>query len=316
MGMDRARSLYSARMKKRLHPESFPTLEHFVGNTPLVRLQRMAADLPSTVLVKLEGNNPAGSVKDRPALNMIQAAERRGDIEPGDTLIEATSGNTGIALAMVAAMKGYRMILVMPDNMSAERRASMKAFGAELVLVSREESMEGARDLADRMEAEGKGRVLNQFGNPDNPDAHYIGTGPEIWRDTEGTVTHFVSAMGTTGTIMGVSHYLKERDPDVQIVGVQPAEGASIPGIRRWPEAYLPTIFEASRVDQTVDVTQEEAEDTMHRLAVEEGIFAGVSSGGSVAAALKLAAQTEGGTFVAIICDRGDRYISTGVFPA
>lgn len=303
-------------MKRHLHPESFPTLESCVGNTPLVRLQRLAAELPSTVLVKLEGNNPAGSVKDRPALNMVQAAEQRGDIRPGDTLIEATSGNTGIALAMVAAMKGYRMILVMPDNMSAERRASMKAFGAELVLVSREESMEGARDLADRMEAEGKGRVLNQFGNPDNPDAHYIGTGPEIWRDTEGTVSHFVSAMGTTGTIMGVSRYLKERDSGVQIVGVQPAEGASIPGIRRWPEAYLPSIFEASRVDRTIDVTQKEAEDTMHRLAAEEGIFAGVSSGGSVAAALRLAGATEGGTFVAIICDRGDRYISTGVYPA
>jgi len=301
---------------KRLHPESWPTLEHFVGNTPLVRLQRMAADLPSTVLVKLEGNNPAGSVKDRPALNMIQAAERRGDIRPGDTLIEATSGNTGIALAMVAAMKGYRMVLIMPENMSAERRAAMKAYGAEIVLVSREESMEGARDLADRMEAEGKGRVLNQFGNPDNPDAHYHGTGPEIWRDTDGTVTHFVSAMGTTGTIMGVSHYLKERNPRVQVVGVQPAEGASIPGIRRWPEAYLPTIFEASRVDRTLDVTQEEAEDTMRRLAAEEGIFAGVSSGGAVAAALRVAAETEGGIIVAIICDRGDRYISTGVYPA
>ena len=301
---------------KRLHPESWPTLEHFVGNTPLVRLQRMAADLPSTVLVKLEGNNPAGSVKDRPALNMIQAAERRGDIRPGDTLIEATSGNTGIALAMVAAMKGYRMVLIMPENMSAERRAAMKAYGAEIVLVSREESMEGARDLADRMEAEGKGRVLNQFGNPDNPDAHYHGTGPEIWRDTDGTVTHFVSAMGTTGTIMGVSHYLKERNPRVQVVGVQPADGASIPGIRRWPEAYLPTIFEASRVDHTLDVTQEEAEDTMRRLAAEEGIFAGVSSGGAVAAALRVAAETEGGIIVAIICDRGDRYISTGVYPA
>ena len=301
---------------KRLHPESWPTLEHFVGNTPLVRLQRMAADLPSTVLVKLEGNNPAGSVKDRPALNMIQAAERRGDIRPGDTLIEATSGNTGIALAMVAAMKGYRMVLIMPENMSAERRAAMKAYGAEIVLVSREESMEGARDLADRMEAEGKGRVLNQFGNPDNPDAHYHGTGPEIWRDTDGTVTHFVSAMGTTGTIMGVSHYLKERNPRVRVVGVQPAEGASIPGIRRWPEAYLPTIFEASRVDRTLDVTQEEAEDTMRRLAAEEGIFAGVSSGGAVAAALRVAAETEGGIIVAIICDRGDRYISTGVYPA
>ena len=300
---------------KRLHPDSFPTLEDFVGNTPLVRLQRLAADLPSTVLVKLEGNNPAGSVKDRPAVNMIRAAEQRGDIRPGDTLIEATSGNTGIALAMAAAIKGYRMILIMPDNMSAERRASMKAYGAELKLVTREESMEGARDLAQGMADAGEGFLLNQFGNPDNPDAHYQGTGPEIWRDTEGTVSHFVSSMGTTGTIMGVSRYLKERDPEIEIVGVQPGEGASIPGIRRWPEAYLPTIFEAARVDRTVDVTQEEAETTMRRLAAEEGIFAGVSSGGAVAATLKLAAQVEGGTFVAIICDRGDRYISTGVYP-
>ncbi|WP_019591470.1 cysteine synthase CysM [Thioalkalivibrio sp. ALE20] len=300
---------------KRLHPDSFPTLEDFVGNTPLVRLQRLAADLPSTVLVKLEGNNPAGSVKDRPAVNMIRAAEQRGDIRPGDTLIEATSGNTGIALAMAAAIKGYRMILIMPDNMSAERRASMKAYGAELKLVTREESMEGARDLAQRMADAGEGFLLNQFGNPDNPNAHYQGTGPEIWRDTEGTVSHFVSSMGTTGTIMGVSRYLKERDPEIEIVGVQPGEGASIPGIRRWPEAYLPTIFEAARVDRTVDVTQEEAETTMRRLAAEEGIFAGVSSGGAVAATLKLAAQVEGGTFVAIICDRGDRYISTGVYP-
>ncbi|PYG02385.1 cysteine synthase B [Thioalkalivibrio sp. ALE21] len=300
---------------KRLHPDSFPTLEDFVGNTPLVRLQRLAADLPSTVLVKLEGNNPAGSVKDRPAVNMIRAAEQRGDIRPGDTLIEATSGNTGIALAMAAAIKGYRMILIMPDNMSAERRASMKAYGAELKLVTREESMEGARDLAQGMADAGEGFLLNQFGNPDNPDAHYQGTGPEIWRDTEGTISHFVSSMGTTGTIMGVSRYLKERNPEIEIVGVQPGEGASIPGIRRWPEAYLPTIFEAARVDRTVDVTQEEAETTMRRLAAEEGIFAGVSSGGAVAATLRLAAQVEGGTFVAIICDRGDRYISTGVYP-
>ncbi|WP_018945886.1 cysteine synthase CysM [Thioalkalivibrio sp. AKL17] len=300
---------------KRLHPDSFSTLEDFVGNTPLVRLQRLAADLPSTVLVKLEGNNPAGSVKDRPAVNMIRAAEQRGDIRPGDTLIEATSGNTGIALAMAAAIKGYRMILIMPDNMSAERRASMKAYGAELKLVTREESMEGARDLAQGMADAGEGFLLNQFGNPDNPDAHYQGTGPEIWRDTEGTISHFVSSMGTTGTIMGVSRYLKERNPEIEIVGVQPGEGASIPGIRRWPEAYLPTIFEAARVDRTVDVTQEEAETTMRRLAAEEGIFAGVSSGGAVAATLRLAAEVEGGTFVAIICDRGDRYISTGVYP-
>lgn len=294
----------------------FPTLEAFVGNTPLVRLQRLAAGLPSTVLAKLEGNNPAGSVKDRPALNMILQAEARGDISPGDTLIEATSGNTGIALAMVAAIKGYRMILIMPDNMSAERRAAMKAFGAEIILVTREQSMEGARDLAQQMQHEGRGRVLDQFSNPDNSDAHYRGTGPEIWRDTQGQVTHFVSSMGTTGTIMGTSRYLKEQNPEVRIVGVQPTEGSSIPGIRRWPEAYLPSIFDASRVDQTLDVSQEEAEMTMRRLAVEEGIFAGVSSGGAVAAALRVAAEADGGLIVAIVCDRGDRYISTGVYPA
>ena len=297
-------------------PESFPTLEQFVGNTPLVRLQRLAAGLPSTVLVKLEGNNPAGSVKDRPALNMILQAEARGEIRPGDTLIEATSGNTGIALAMVAAIKGYRMILIMPENMSAERRAAMKAFGAEIILVTREQSMEGARDLAQQMQHEGKGRVLDQFANPDNSDAHYRGTGPEIWRDTGGRVTHFVSSMGTTGTIMGTSRYLKERDPGVQIVGVQPTEGSSIPGIRRWPEAYLPSIFDPSRVDRTLDISQQEAETMMRRLAAEEGIFAGVSSGGSVAAALKVAAEVEDGLVVAIVCDRGDRYISTGVYPA
>lgn len=296
--------------------ESFSTLEQFVGNTPLVRLQRLAAGLPSTVLVKLEGNNPAGSVKDRPALNMILQAEARGEIRPGDTLIEATSGNTGIALAMVAAIKGYRMILIMPENMSAERRAAMKAFGAEIILVTREQSMEGARDLAQQMQHEGKGRVLDQFANPDNSDAHYRGTGPEIWRDTGGRVTHFVSSMGTTGTIMGTSRYLKERDPGVQIVGVQPTEGSSIPGIRRWPEAYLPSIFDPSRVDRTLDISQQEAETMMRRLAAEEGIFAGVSSGGSVAAALKVAAEVEDGFVVAIVCDRGDRYISTGVYPA
>jgi S-sulfo-L-cysteine synthase (O-acetyl-L-serine-dependent) len=297
-------------------PESFPTLEQFVGNTPLVRLQRLAAGLPSTVLVKLEGNNPAGSVKDRPALNMILQAEARGEIRPGDTLIEATSGNTGIALAMVAAIKGYRMILIMPENMSAERRAAMKAFGAEIILVTREQSMEGARDLAQRMQDEGEGRVLDQFANPDNSDAHYRGTGPEIWRDSGGRVTHFVSSMGTTGTIMGTSRYLKERDPRIQIVGVQPTEGSSIPGIRRWPEAYLPSIFDPSRVDRTLDISQQEAEAMMRRLAAEEGIFAGVSSGGSVAAALKVAAEVEDGLVVAIVCDRGDRYISTGVYPA
>jgi len=307
--------VYSAGMT-RLNPDTFPTLEQFVGNTPLVRLQRLADGLPSTVLVKLEGNNPAGSVKDRPALNMIVQAEARGEICPGDTLIEATSGNTGIALAMVAAIKGYRMILIMPENMSAERRAAMKAFGAEIILVTREQSMEGARDLAQQLEREGRGKVLDQFANLDNPDSHYRGTGPEIWRDTAGAVTHFVSSMGTTGTIMGTSRYLKERNPAVTVVGVQPTEGSSIPGIRRWPEAYLPSIFEASRVDLTLDISQQEAENTMRRLAAEEGIFAGVSSGGSVAAALKVAAEVRDGLVVAIVCDRGDRYISTGVYPA
>ncbi|MBK1673116.1 cysteine synthase B [Ectothiorhodospira shaposhnikovii] len=293
-----------------------PTLESFVGNTPLIRLQRLPGQTSNTILAKLEGNNPAGSVKDRPALHMIQRAEARGDIRPGDTLIEATSGNTGIALAMAAAIKGYPMILIMPANMSAERRAAMKAFGARIVLVSKEEGMEGARDLAQQMQAEGKGRVLDQFANPDNPLAHYETTGPEIWRDTEGGVTHFVSAMGTTGTIMGVSRYLKEQNPGVNIVGVQPAEGAAIPGIRRWPEAYLPRIFDPARVDSVMDVTQAEAEDTMRRLAAEEGIFAGVSSGGAVAAALRLSAELENAVIVAIICDRGDRYISTGIYPA
>ncbi len=293
----------------------FPTIEQFVGNTPLVRLQRLPGDTSNRILVKLEGNNPAGSVKDRPALGMIRGAEARGEIRPGDTLIEATSGNTGIALAMAAAMKGYRMVLIMPENMSLERRQVMKAFGAEIVLVTREQSMEGARDLAKQMEAERRGRVLDQFSNPDNPRAHYAGTGPEIWRDTDGRVTHFVSAMGTTGTIMGTSRYLKEQNPKVQIVGVQPVEGASIPGIRRWPEAYLPTIFEASRVDRTLDVGQQEAEQTTLDLAAKEGIFCGISSGGAVAAALKLASEVENAVIVAIICDRGDRYLSTGVFP-
>ena len=294
---------------------TFSTIEQFVGNTPLVVLKRLPGDTGNAVLVKLEGNNPAGSVKDRPALSMIVHAEQRGEIAPGDTLIEATSGNTGIALAMAAAMRGYRMVLIMPENMSVERRQVMKAFGAEIILVTREQSMEGARDLAKQMEAEGKGRVLDQFSNPDNPRAHYEGTGPEIWRDTEGTVTHFVSAMGTTGTIMGTSRYLKEINPDIQIVGVQPALGASIPGIRRWPEAYLPSIFEASRVDRTIDIAQDEAENTTRALAAREGIFCGISSGGAVAAALKLDAEVEKAVIVAIICDRGDRYLSTGVFP-
>ncbi len=294
---------------------NFPTLEATIGNTPLVRLQRLPGETGNQLLVKLEGNNPAGSVKDRPAYSMIRHAEERGEIRPGDTLIEATSGNTGIALAMAAAIKGYRMVLVMPEHMSVERRAVMRAFGAEIVLVSREASMEGARDLALEMQARGEGKVLDQFSNPDNPLAHYEGTGPEIWRDTAGSVTHFVSAMGTTGTIMGTSRYLKEQNPAVQIVGVTPAEGSAIPGIRRWPEAYLPAIFHAASVDQTIEVTQEEAERTTLALAAREGIFAGISSGGAVAAALSLSAQVENAVIVAIICDRGDRYLSTGVFP-
>jgi cysteine synthase B len=295
---------------------SFFSIEQFVGNTPLVQLQRLPGDTSNAILVKLEGNNPAGSVKDRPALSMIRGAEERGEIRPGDTLIEATSGNTGIALAMAAAMKGYRMVLIMPENMSIERRQVMKAFGADIILVSREQSMEGARDLAKQMEAEGKGRVLDQFSNPDNPRAHYQGTGPEIWRDTNGRITHFVSAMGTTGTIVGTSHFLKEQNPAVQVIGVQPMEGASIPGIRRWPREYLPSIFEASRVDRTLDVGQQDAEQTTRALAAQEGIFCGISSGGAVAAALQLSRQVEDAVIVAIICDRGDRYLSTGVFPA
>ena len=295
---------------------NFPTLESTVGNTPLVRLQRLPGDTTNTLLVKLEGNNPAGSVKDRPALAMIKHAEERGEIKPGDTLIEATSGNTGIALAMAAAMKGYRMVLVMPEHMSVERRVVMKTFGAEIILVSKEASMEGARDLAKEMEARGEGRVLDQFSNPDNPLAHYEGTGPEIWRDTEGSITHFVSAMGTTGTIMGTSRYLKEQNPAVEIVGVTPSEGSAIPGIRRWPEAYLPSIFNAASVDRTIEVDQADAERVTLALAAREGIFAGISSGGAVAAALALSQQVEQAVIVAIICDRGDRYLSTGVFPA
>tara|TARA_R110002020_G_scaffold217743_1_gene425525 strand:+ start:226 stop:1131 length:906 start_codon:yes stop_codon:yes gene_type:complete len=292
----------------------FPTIADFVGNTPLVRLQRLPGETSNILLAKLEGNNPAGSVKDRPALSMIERAEQRGEIKPGDTLIEATSGNTGIALAMVAAIKGYRMILIMPDNMSSERKAAMSAYGAELILVSREDSMEGARDLAAKMQSEGKGKVLDQFGNFDNAEAHYQTTGPEIWRDTRGGITHFISSMGTTGTIMGTSRYLKEQNPQIQIIGLQPTEGASIPGIRRWPQAYLPGIFQPERVDRIVDMGQQEAEITMRRLATEEGIFCGVSSGGSVAAALRLSAEVENAVIVAIICDRGDRYLSTGVY--
>lgn len=295
----------------------YPTIEDFIGNTPLVRLQRLPGETTNTILVKLEGNNPAGSVKDRPALAMIRHAEERGEIKPGDTLIEATSGNTGIALAMAAAIKGYKMVLIMPETMSAERRASMKAYGAELVLVTKAEGMEGARDLALQMEREGKGRVLNQFANPDNPRAHTEGTGPEIWRDTNGEVTHFVSSMGTTGTIMGTGRFLKTMNPDIQIVGVQPAtQSDQIPGIRRWTPEYLPEIFHRDEVDREIDMSQPEAEDTMRRLASEEGIFCGVSSGGAVAAALRLSKEVENATIVAIICDRGDRYISTGVFPA
>lgn len=292
----------------------YPTIEDFVGNTPLVRLQRLPGDTSNTILVKLEGNNPAGSVKDRPALSMIRHAEARGLIKPGDTLIEATSGNTGIALAMAAAIKGYRMVLIMPDNMSAERKAAMTAYGAELVMVTQKQGMEGARDLADQMQREGKGIVLDQFGNQDNPLAHYEGTGPEIWRDTRGTITHFVSAMGTTGTIMGTSRFLKEMNPEIQIIGLQPQEGSAIPGIRRWPEAYLPKIYDASRVDRVLDITQQDAETTMRELASKEGIFCGVSSGGAVAGALRIAREVENAVIVAIICDRGDRYLSTGVF--
>ncbi|HCF6296850.1 TPA: cysteine synthase B [Pseudomonas aeruginosa] len=292
----------------------YPTIADCVGNTPLVRLQRLPGETSNTLLVKLEGNNPAGSVKDRPALSMITRAELRGDIRPGDTLIEATSGNTGIALAMAAAIKGYKMILIMPDNSTAERKAAMTAYGAELILVSKEEGMEGARDLADKLQREGRGKVLDQFANGDNPEAHYHSTGPEIWQQTGGSITHFVSSMGTTGTIMGVSRYLKEQNPTVQIVGLQPMEGSAIPGIRRWPQEYLPKIYDASRVDRVVDMHQDEAEDIMRRLAREEGIFCGVSSGGAVAAMLRLSRELENAVLVAIICDRGDRYLSSGVY--
>ncbi len=297
---------------------NYPSIETLIGNTPLVKLQRLAGETTNTILVKLEGDNPAGSVKDRAAFSMISHAEERGDIKPGDTLIEATSGNTGIALAMVAAMRGYKMLLLMPASMSEERRASMKAYGAKLILVSKEDGgMEGARDLAIKMHEEGKGLLLNQFANNDNPLAHYETTGPEIWKDTNGEITHFVSAMGTTGTITGTGRFLKEQSDMVQIVGVQPkTNDEDIPGIRRWSAEYLPEIFDASVVDKEIDITQDESESTMHRLATEEGIFCGVSSGGAVAAALKLSAEVENATIVTIICDRGDRYISTGVFPA
>jgi len=298
-----------------LAKEDLPTVESFVGNTPQVLLQRLPGNTSNLIFAKLEGNNPAGSVKDRPAVSMIKHAEARGEIKPGDTLIEATSGNTGIALAMAAAIKGYRMILIMPDHMSEERRASMRAYGAEIILVTREEGMEGARDLALEMQSAGKGRVLDQFANPDNPLSHYEGTGPEIWRDTRGQITHFVSSMGTTGTIMGVSRYLKEKNPDVQIVGVQPAGDENIPGIRRWPPQYLPKIFQRERVDRIIDITPQQAEDMTRRLAAEEGIFAGISSGGAIFAALELSRELENAVIVTIICDRGDRYLSTNVFP-
>lgn len=292
----------------------FPTIEAYVGNTPMVRVQRLLGESNNTLLLKLEGNNPAGSVKDRPALAMIQGAEARGEITPGDRLIEATSGNTGIALAMVAAIKGYPLTLIMPDNSTAERKASMTAYGARLILVSQEEGMEGARDLALKMQTNGEGKVLDQFGNLDNPDSHYHTTGPEIWQQSQGRITHFVSSMGTTGTIMGCSRYLKEQNPAVEIIGLEPEDGASIPGIRRWPEAYLPKIYDASRVDRIVSMGQDRAEQTMRALAREEGIFCGVSSGGAVAAALELAKTVEDAVIVAIVCDRGDRYLSSGLF--
>jgi cysteine synthase B len=298
----------------------YKTIDNFVGNTPLVKLQRLGKDgagnTSNTILLKLEGNNPAGSVKDRPAYSMITRAEARGDIKPGDTLIEATSGNTGIALAMVAAMRGYKMILVMPENQSMERRQSMKAYGAELVLTPKDGSMELARDVALKMQAEGEGIVLDQFGNMDNPLAHYEGTGPEIWRDTEGKVTHFVSSMGTTGTIMGTSRYLKEQNSNIKIIGVQPEEGSQIPGIRKWPEEYLPKIYDPKRVDELIYVSQKHAEDTTRKLAAQEGIFAGISSGGALYAALQLSKRVENSVIVTIVCDRGDRYLSTGVYPS
>lgn len=292
----------------------FPTIEAYVGQTPLVRLQRLPQGSSSTVLVKLEGNNPAGSVKDRPALNMIIQAEKRGDIQPGDRIIEATSGNTGIALAMAAAIKGYKMTLIMPDNATQERKDSMRAYGCELILVSKDQGMEGARDLALQMQAQGKGKVLDQFNNPDNPLAHFQSTGPEIWQQSQGKITHFVSSMGTTGTIMGTSRYLKQQNPQIQIIGLQPSEGSSIPGIRRWPKEYLPGIFEQSRVDVVMDISEQDAIQTARALATQEGICAGVSSGGSVFAALQIAKKNPGSVVVAIVCDRGDRYLSSGLF--
>jgi len=292
----------------------YPTIESCIGKTPLVALQRIPEKSSNTILVKLEGNNPAGSVKDRPAISMIQRAEARGEIKPGDVLIEATSGNTGIALAMAAAIKGYKMILIMPENNTEERKAAMRAYGADLILVSKESSMEGARDLAKSMETDGMGKVLDQFGNPDNPLAHFENTGPEIWEQSGRKITHFVSSMGTTGTIMGVSRYLKSKNPNVQIIGLQPEDGASIPGIRRWPKKYLPSIYKLSQVDQIIDMGQKEAEETMRKMATQEGIFCGVSSGGSVAAALRISKKTNDAVIVAIVCDRGDRYLSSGIY--
>ncbi|MBT7437343.1 MAG: cysteine synthase CysM [Cellvibrionales bacterium] len=292
----------------------YPTIESCIGKTPLVALQRISGKSSNTILVKLEGNNPAGSVKDRPAISMIQRAEARGEIKPGDVLIEATSGNTGIALAMAAAIKGYKMILIMPENNTEERKAAMRAYGADLILVSKESSMEGARDLAKSMETDGLGRVLDQFGNSDNPLAHFENTGPEIWEQSGRKITHFVSSMGTTGTIMGVSRYLKSKNPNIQIIGLQPEDGASIPGIRRWPKKYLPSIYKSSQVDQIIDMGQKEAEETMRKMATQEGIFCGVSSGGSVAAALRISKKINHAVIVAIVCDRGDRYLSSGIY--
>jgi cysteine synthase B len=294
----------------------YKVLEDFVGSTPLVRLKRLPGKTSNVILAKLEGNNPAGSVKDRPALSMIVRAQRRGDIKPGDTLIEATSGNTGIALAMAAAMMGYRMVLVMPEHLSVERRQAMRAFGSEIILVSKEGGMEEARDVAEKMRDEGQGIILDQFANPDNPLSHYEGTGPEIWRDTEGKITHFVSSMGTTGTIMGCSQFFKEKNPNIQIIGCQPTEGSQIPGIRKWPEAYLPKIFDRRRVDRVIEISQEDAEEMTRRLSQEEGLFAGISSGGAMWATLQVSAEVENAVIVSIVCDRGDRYLSTGVFPA
>jgi cysteine synthase B len=298
-----------------LEPSLYKTIEDTVGETPLVRLKRLSAGTGNVILLKLEGNNPAGSVKDRPALSMIVRAEQRGTIKPGATLIEATSGNTGIALAMAAAIRGYRMLLIMPEHLSVERRQTMRAFGAEIVLTPKQGGMEAARDLAEKMQREGRGVILDQFANPDNPLSHYEGTGPEIWRDTQGTITHFVSSMGTTGTIMGVSQFLKEKNPAIQIIGCQPDEGSQIPGIRKWPEAYLPRIYDKLRVDRLEYVSQADAEDMARRMAREEGIFAGISSGGALAVTLRVAAGLKDATLVCIVCDRGDRYLSTGVFP-